>query len=446
MNRSRLIHLNGNRKHSNSLMPGDSYDTDVLVVGAGPAGMAVACAAAAGGRRVLIVDDNPALGGQIWRGEDKRSAQSTARSWFDKVARADIELVRGARVISQPRAGVLIAETANGSCELRFRKLILATGARERFLPFPGWTLPNVMGAGGLQASVKGGLPITGKKVIVAGSGPLLLAVAAYLRKCGAEILLIAEQASPARLLRFGLGLMRQPSRAAQGFALNRALKGIPYYAGCWVVAAEGGPKLESIQLRHGHERWSVQCDYLACGFHLVPNLELTSLLGCDVREGIVRVDDFQETSVPDVHCAGEPTGIGGLELSLIEGQIAGLAAVGKRDEALSLFRAREKLRSFARLLNRTFSIRNELKALPTDDTIVCRCEDVTFARLRGHDSWRAAKLQARCGMGPCQGRICGPATEFLFDWQPESVRPPIFPARLDSLRRVVKAAPGSGI
>ena len=441
-----LFHLNGNRKHSNFRMPGDAYDIDVLVVGAGPAGMAAGCAAVAGGQRVLIVDDNPALGGQIWRGEQKPSASSEARTWFDKVAKADIEFVRGARVISQPKAGVLIAEASSDSCELRFRKLILATGARERFLPFRGWTLPNVAGAGGLQALVKGGLPIKGKKVIVAGSGPLLLAVATYLRKCGAEILLIAEQASPTRLLRFGLGLMRDWTRAFQAFALNRELKGIPYCAGCWVVGAEGGAKLERVQLRHGRKSWSVQCDYLACGFHLVPNLELPSLLGCELLEGIVQVDDFQETSVPDVYCAGEPTGIGGLELSLIEGQIAGLAAIGNQDAALSLFHARERLRRFARLLNWTFAIRSELKDLPTDDTIVCRCEDVTLARVRAHESWRAAKLQTRCGMGPCQGRICGPATEFLFDWQAESVRPPIFPARVDSLTRALKAASGSGI
>ena len=137
---------------------------------------------------------------------------------------------------------------------------------------------------------------------------------------------------------------------------------------------------------------------------------------------------------MPQVYCAGESTGIGGLELSLVEGEIAGLVAAGKTEAARALFSRREKQRKFARLLNRTFALRDELKVLPTSETIVCRCEDVTFERLRQHSSWRAAKLQTRCGMGPCQGRVCGGAVEFLFGWRAESVRPPILPVRVESL------------
>lgn len=134
------------------------------------------------------------------------------------------------------------------------------------------------------------------------------------------------------------------------------------------------------------------------------------------------------------VYAAGESTGIGGLELSLVEGEIAGLAAAGKREDARPLFGERAKQRRFADLLNRTFSLRDELKTLVAPETIVCRCEDVVFDRLRAHDSWRVAKLQTRCGMGPCQGRICGSAVEFLFDWKVESVRPPVLPVRVESL------------
>jgi hypothetical protein len=136
-----------------------------------------------------------------------------------------------------------------------------------------------------------------------------------------------------------------------------------------------------------------------------------------------------------NVYSAGETTGIGGLELSLVEGEIAGLAAAKKHDAARDLFPVRLKQRKFADLLNRTFALRGELKHLSTPETIVCRCEDVTFERLRAHTSWRAAKLQTRCGMGPCQGRVCGGAVEFLFGWRAESVRPPVFPVKIDSLR-----------
>ena len=338
------------------------------------------------------------------------------------------------RVFDQPENGVLLAESADDLCELRYKNLILATGARERFLPFPGWTLPNVMGAGGLQAMVKSGLPIRGKRVVVAGTGPLLLAVAAYLRKSGAEIPIICEQASWGSLARFGAALLRYPEKISQGRALKRELAGVSYVANCWPLAAHGGERLESVTISRSGKAEVIACDYLACGFHLVPNVELQSLLGCRLRNGCVAVDDFQRTSVEGVFCAGEPTGIGGVELALVEGAIAGFAAANEMARARKLFGERRKARRFARLLEGTFRLRAEIRDLPAAETIVCRCEDVAYSRLREYKTWRAAKLHTRCGMGPCQGRVCGPATEFLFHWTPDSVRPPVFPVRVESM------------
>jgi NADPH-dependent 2,4-dienoyl-CoA reductase/sulfur reductase-like enzyme len=165
-----------------------------------------------------------------------------------------------------------------------------------------------------------------------------------------------------------------------------------------------------------------------------VPNTEIQQLLGCQLNNGYVHVNELQETTVKDIFCAGEPTGIAGVESALIEGQIAGLAAIGRAADARKLFAARSKAQRFGRLLDRAFRLRPDLRAIPTASTIVCRCEDVSCSRLQPHTSWRTAKLQTRCGMGPCQGRVCGPATQFLFNWNPESVRPPIFPARVESL------------
>jgi len=416
---------------------GDAHD--LLVVGAGPAGMAAAWRAAQNGLRVCVVDDNPAAGGQIWRG-----GPPEAQVWFERIRSVDVEVINGARVFQQLRPGTLLAETTSGVGELSYKSLVLATGARERFLPFPGWTLPNVMGAGGLQALVKTGLPIEGKRVVVAGSGPLLLAVAAYLRGHGANVLLIAEQAPAFRLARFGAGLILAPGKLSQGWKLKRdfSRKGAKaqskprFLSSCWVSEAHGTEKLESVTLVRGAKRWQVSCDYLACGFHLIPNVELAELLGCDTEFGHVKVNAFQQTTVANVYSAGETTGIGGLELSLVEGEIAGLAAAGKHDAARELFPVRVRQRKFADLLNRTFALRDELKYLSTPETIVCRCEDVTLERLQGHTSWRAAKLQTRCGMGPCQGRVCGGAVEFLFGWRATSVRPPMLPVRISSLIR----------
>jgi NADPH-dependent 2,4-dienoyl-CoA reductase/sulfur reductase-like enzyme len=369
----------------------DSYD--VVVIGAGPAGLAAARRAAECGKRVAIVDDNPAPGGQIWRGENPALPKS--------------KVICGARVVAAPAPGRLTLETYDAAFDIGYAALVVATGAREIFLPFPGWTLPHVAGAGGLQALVKSGMPIAGKRVVVAGSGPLLLAVAAYLRKRGAIVPLVAEQADGGAVMRFGmtlpLGKMIQAIRFRAG---------LRYVTGSWPVSTQTG----SVTL---HRIGKVECDYLACGFGLVPNTELLTLLG---------------GTSDRVFAAGEVTGIGGLELSIVEGEIAGYRAANNEVAARRLYTVQSRYQRFADSLNRTFALRPEMKALASDDTLVCRCEDVPLGRILQATSWREAKLHTRCGMGPCQGRVCGPAVEFLLGWKSESVRPPVFPARIETL------------
>ncbi|HEY7354640.1 MAG TPA: FAD/NAD(P)-binding oxidoreductase [Terriglobales bacterium] len=410
---------------------------DVLVVGGGPAGLAAAASAAQHGVRVGVVDENPNLGGQIWR-QGIGGTNTEAENWIRKLRSADAEILCGMRVFDYPTPNVLHAETHDDLVELRYRKLVLATGARERFLPFPGWTLPNVMGAGGLQALVKSGFSIAGKRVVVAGTGPLLLAVAAYLHSHSAQIAMICEQVSLRRLAKFGFSLLSHPDKIAQGRYLRKQISGVPFVPSCWPVAAEGQGTLRAVVISRGEKFERIECDFLACGFHLVPNVELATLLGCRLRNGFITVDEFQQTTVPNIFCAGEPTGIGGVELAVTEGQIAGHAAAGHPKSARTLFRDRRKLRKFGEVLERTFALRPELREVPVAETLVCRCEDVTYARLKAQPSWRAAKLQTRCGMGPCQGRVCGPQTEFLFGWSADSVRPPIFPARVENLGRML--------
>ena len=411
---------------------------DVLIVGGGPAGIAAACCAGGAGRRVAIVDDNPAPGGQIWRRmTGAESDDHVAAAWLRRLREANVELLTGTQVVAQPSDAVLLAETDRDACNLGYDNLIIAAGARERFLPFPGWTLPGVTGAGGLQSLVKSGVPIAGRRVAVAGSGPVLLAVADYLRSHGAEICLIAEQAPLPRLARFGFRLIGSPGKLLQGAGYKWRLKTVRYRTGCWPISAEGEEKLASVTFRSGSKTWSVECDYLACGFGFVPSLQLPMLLDCRMEDGAVWIDDWQGTSVPGVYAAGETTGVGGVDLALVEGQIAGNAAVGRRDDAARLFRAREKGRRFARALDRAFALRDELKSLATAETPVCRCEDVSRQQIEACGSWREAKLQTRCGMGTCQGRVCGTAVEYLLGWQRESIRPPIFPADVGTLAEI---------
>src|SRR5579863_8744681 len=358
--------------------PGRQFD--VLVIGGGPAGMAAAVCAAECGVRVGIVDDNPSLGGQIWRGvsesgESENRPTGEPAHWLRRMRAVGVTTLCGLRAFHSPEAGVLLAESRDDLFELRYRNLILATGARERFLPFPGWTLPNVLGAGGLQALVKSGLPIQDKRVVVAGTGPLLLAVAAYLREHGAKIVALCEQTSWLRYLRFGMSISLLPGKMSQAIRMSFDLFGIRAWANCWPVAAGGKNRLESVQLSRNGRIENVDCDYLACGFHLIPNIELPRLAGCRLQDGYVEVDDFQRTSVPHVFCAGEPTGIGGVELSLLEGQIAGYTATNWEGAARQLFSRRATFRRAVGLLQKSFELRPELKALAKPDTFVCRCE-----------------------------------------------------------------------
>src|SRR5215472_11288259 len=221
---------------------------EILVVGGGPAGLAAAASAAESGAHVAIVDDNFKLGGQIWRAAQEGENAEAAR-WVERLRRANVTILCGFRTFDQPHRGLLLADGPDDVCELYYEKLIVATGARERFLPFPGWTLPNVFGAGGLQAMVKSGLPIHGKRVVVAGSGPLLLAVAAYLRQHGAEILMICEQASAFALARFAFTLVYEPEKRAQALQLRKQLTGVALSTSTGPLAALGNHVLEGVRI-----------------------------------------------------------------------------------------------------------------------------------------------------------------------------------------------------
>jgi NADPH-dependent 2,4-dienoyl-CoA reductase/sulfur reductase-like enzyme len=410
-------------------------ESDILVIGGGAAGLSAAKSAAKASRSsVTLVDDNPKLGGQIWRAEKGVITHSAARGLVDALASLRVQVLQQTQVFASPLHNTLLSESPNGPTELTFRRLIIATGARELFLPFPDWTLPNVAGAGGLQALVKGGLDINRKRLVVSGTGPLLLAAAEFFRSKGADVIAIVEQAPARKIRNFAARLIGSPAKLGQGIQLRLKLFGTPYWTDSWVVSANGTNRLESVSILRKGERINLECDLLACGFHLIPNSELPALLGCRLKDGSVEVDEYQQTTVEGVYCAGEPTGIGGVELSLMEGTIAGLSAVGDLQGARAHFSHRKKLQEFAANLNRTFSLRDEVRYLANDVTIVCRCEDVEYGRLKNFTELRDAKLQTRCGMGACQGRVCGPATAFLFGWEQGSVRPPIFPVKMENL------------
>ena len=411
-----------------------SVHADVVVVGAGPGGLVAAATAAEAGKRVCLVDDNPSAGGQIWR-SGIAEANPEAASLQHRLEKAGVETRFGWRVVEAPAARILRIEQSGKFDDIGYTSLILATGARERFLPFPGWTLPGVYGAGGLQAFVKSGFDMRGKRVVVAGTGPLLLAVAAHLREAGAQVVSVVEQASMRRLARFSLGLVRgQMGKLAEGARYAVGIAGIPYRTSAWVTSVSGRGRLEKVMIRSGSRILEVAADMLAIGYHLVPNTELAQLLQCDLDSGYVRVNELQQSSVSGIYCVGEVTGIGGVDKAKVEGRIAGLAASGRIDLGKALFGERDRQMLFARNLSAAFALRDELRTLATSNTLVCRCEDVPYEAVAQCNSWREAKLHTRCGMGPCQGRICGPATEFLLGWKAPAPRPPLFPVNVEIL------------
>ena len=421
-------------------------EADIAIVGAGPAGIAAAACAAESGARVVVVDESPAVGGQIWRPRLGRPPRGTARRWLERLERSGAVVHTGATVIDAYRnergAFVLRVEPQGTPVELRAHRLLLATGARERFLPFPGWTLPRVVGIGGAQALVKAGMIVRGKRAVIAGSGPLLLPLATSLRAAGARVAFVAEQAPPRQVAAFALGLWRRPAALVDAVRYRAGFAGTPYRAGWWAREALGDAVVRGVVLTNGRRTRTVQCDLLCTGYGLVPNLELPRLIGCAIERDAVVVDEAQRTSVPDVWCAGEPTGIGGVDLALLEGQVAGLCAVDRLDEARRFFAPRARLRRMAGAMERAFALRDELRALAAPETIVCRCEDVPARAFDAAWSPRQAKLYTRAGMGPCQGRVCGPALGFLYGWPADVVRTPIAPARLCSLQRAPDPSP----
>jgi NADPH-dependent 2,4-dienoyl-CoA reductase/sulfur reductase-like enzyme len=412
---------------------------DILIIGSGPAGLHAASVAAQAGAKVGIVDDNALPGGQIWRQGPQHPPTGRGRDAIDAVEQAaNVTRLRGTRVVQALRPHELLVEDAARGYAIGYGKLIVATGARERFLPYPGWTLPGVTGAGGLQALIKGGMKVRGERIVIAGTGPLLWAAAVTAREQGAHVAAIVEQAPAHAVRQFAASLVHTPAKLAQAVRMRFDLRATPYLCGAHVSAAQGDGKLTQVTVLQGEKQTQIDCDRLACAYGLVPNTTLGTALGCDIEESqgvlAIVVDDLQATTQPDIYAAGECTGVGGMELSAVEGRIAALAAVGNVAQARALFGERERYRRFAARMHAAFALDPQLRGLATPDTVICRCEDVRFADAAQHRSWRDAKLHTRCGMGPCQGKICGEAAAFCLGWSRNGLRPPFSPARIGTL------------
>ena len=438
---------------------------DIAMVGAGPAGLAAALAAAGFGCSVTLIDSGQAIGGQIYR-------QNTVNSGGGRSASPDSErlpprLQRAARhprvrqlaaasvwhAAPDPAAGpdggfvLRLADAAGrgGAApgELRVRSVVVATGATELVLPFPGWDLPGVTTAGAAQALLKGQGVTAGTRVIVAGSGPLLLPVAAGLAAAGVRVAAVLEATAAKVSARHAARLAAYPGklREAAGYAATLARFRVPVRTGHAVIACHGAGRVQRAAVARLDRDWRPvpgsqrveTVDAVHASFGFSPALELARALGCaDAQHparpvAAVTHDGDQATSVPGVFAAGEVTGIGGAQLAELEGYLAGASAaryLGRLHPVAYAARTRTlrarlgPARRFAALLDEAYPFRPGWLDWPGPDTIACRCEDTRWAQIgdavaAGAGDVRAVKGLTRCGMGYCQGRICGPALQY---------------------------------
>ncbi len=418
---------------------------DLVVVGAGPAGLAAAVEAAGLGLSSLVLDEQEAPGGQIYHaieaaadarpddvavlGEDYRYGAALVRTF----RAAGVAYRPGANVWQVEGDGSLGYSVGGAAHVVSGRRVLVATGAMERAVPLPGWTLPGVMGAGAAQLLLKSAGMVPEGRVVVAGNGPLLLLVAAQLVAAGAEVAALLETTdwrdyrAAARYLPAAL---RAHHYLVKGLALRRTLRraGVPIHSGVRDLAALGDGRVERVRFTRGGRSREIAAATLLLHAGVVPNTQITRQAGCahewyaPQRYWRPVVDAWGNTSVGAVMVAGDGGGVFGARAAEIGGRIAALEA----GRALGALTERMRDRRAAPLragLRRERAIRPLLDhlfrpepwiAAPTDDaTVVCRCEEVSAGALReavalGCLGPNQAKAFTRCGMGPCQGRICG--------------------------------------
>jgi NADPH-dependent 2,4-dienoyl-CoA reductase/sulfur reductase-like enzyme len=414
---------------------------DLIIIGAGPAGMVAALTADSMGLKTVLLDEQARVGGQIYRnvtvadpavthllGPDYTRGGALAR----RLASSGVDVRHGALVWDVARDLTVTTLRQGKTEQLRASQLIAATGAMERPSPIPGWTLPGVMNAGAAQIALKTAGSVPAGPVVLAGGGPLLLLVACQLLDAGATLAGIVETSPAANrwaALSHLPAALGAPVTLMKGLRMVQRLRaaGVPWFTGATQLVVQGQERAEALCFAAGGRAHRLDSSVVLLHHGVVPNTQLTRLLRVEHDWNDVqlawqpRVDGFGQTSLAGLRIAGDGASIGGALAAEASGTLAALGAA----HALLRLSATEcyaRARPAQKALRQQLRIRPFLDALyrppqwintPADDTVVCRCEEVTAGQVRdmarqGCQGPNQTKFFSRCGMGPCQGRQCG--------------------------------------
>lgn len=450
---------------------------DFIVIGAGPAGLAAAATAREHGLSTLVLDEQAEPGGQIYRAVERADARHVAA--FGEDYRRGQDLVQEFRASgAQYRPGatvwnvdrdLTVSIVADGrATQVRGKRLLIATGAMERPVAIPGWTLPGVMGAGAADVLLKSAQMVPSGRVVLAGSGPLLLLVACHMLEHGVQVRALLETTKFSDYLKALPeipGALKKSDYLLRGLSMRRQIRkaGIPTYQGVRDLEALGAGKVEKVRFTCGGDSRELAVDTLLVHEGVVPSTQITRMLNCEHAWDEVQrywhpvVDAWGNTSASGVAVAGDGGRVCGAKTAEAAGRLAALDAACRlkglsRQQRDWAARPHQQLQAeegaIRPFLNRLFPPNPQALVPPQDETLVCRCEEITAGQIRhsvamGNHAPGPVKVHTRSGMGPCQGRMCGlTIAEIIADCLKVSVpdvdyfniRPPVKPVTLGQI------------